>query len=98
MPLPVVRPSLTKDLATRYATQPAGEAFQVKDTLLPPGQVVRTGTTINATSIQGYNFQNPSGFEVKVLQGVTQMKDAQGSTSKQLSMFIQGFDNTKYHP
>lgn len=96
MPTPVTRPSLTTDLASRYATQRAGSAFDVKLTLKQPGQTVASGTTIDAVSQQGANFQSPNGFEVKVKQMDTQMKDAQGNSSKELSSYIKGFSNQKY--
>jgi len=96
MPIPVQRPSLTKTLEERYANQRAGGTFDVKQTLGGVGQTPVAGTTIDATSMQGNDFQSPNGFEVKVLQGKTQMKDAQGTTSKQLSRHLQGFSNIKY--
>lgn len=98
MPTPNPRPSLTTDLATRYQNQRAGGAFDVKKTLGAPGTEPASGTTIDAVSMQGASFQSPNGFEVKVKQGDTQMKDAQGTTSKQLSLYMQGFSNKKYKP
>lgn len=97
MPTPVTRPSLTKDLSERYATQRAGGTFDVKKILGNPGTVPAAGTTIDAVSGQATQFQSPKGFEVKILQGITQLKDAQGTTSKELSMYIKGFSNIKYH-
>jgi hypothetical protein len=96
MPTPVTRQSLTKTLEERYANQRAGGTFDVKKTLGGVGQTPVAGTTIDATSMQGNEFQAPNGFEVKVLQGKTQMKDAQGMASKQLSRYLQGFSNVKY--
>lgn len=99
MPTPTQRPSLTTDLQKRYSTQRAGGAFDVKQTLGGPGTSPAAGTTIDATSMQGNEFQAPNGFEVKAGKvGVTQLKDAQGNTSKQLSKYIQGFSNKKYKP
>jgi len=98
MPTPNPRPSLTTDLQTRYGNQRAGGAFDVKKTLGGPGTQPAAGTTIDATSIQGSNFQSPNGFEVKAKQGDTQLKEAQGTTSKELSLYIRGFSNKKYKP
>jgi hypothetical protein len=98
MPTPIERKSLTTDLQTRYSNQRAGGAFDVKKTLGGPGTNPATGTTIDATSMLGQEFQAPNGFEVKVQQGITQMKDAQGTTSKQLSRYLRGFSNKKYKP
>lgn len=98
MPTPNLRPSLTTDLQTRYNNQRAGGAFDVKKTLGGPGTQPSSGTTIDATSMLGQEFQAPNGFEVKVQQGVTQMKDAQGTTSKELSRYLRGFSSKKYKP
>lgn len=98
MPQPIERPSLTTDLQSRYSSQKAGGAFDVKKILGAPGTEPAAGTTIDAVSQQGANFQSPNGFEVKVKQGITQMKEAQGTSSKQLSLYIKGFNNKKYKP
>lgn len=98
MPEPINRQSLTTDLESRYAKQKAGGAFDVKETLGGPGTQPAAGTTIDAVSQQGANFQSPNGFEVKVKQGQTQFKEAQGTTSKELSLYIKGFSNRKYKP
>lgn len=98
MPTPSDRPSLKTDLLSRYSNQRVGSAFDVKRTLNNPNSSPAVGTTIDAESIQGANFQTPNGFEVKKSkQGITQMKDAntEGS-SKELSLFIKGFSNKKY--
>ena len=90
------RPSISKTLEERYASQKAGQAFDVKKTLGTPGSSPVKGSTIDAVSLSGASFQSPNGFEVKVTQGLTQMLDAQGNTSKQLSMYLRGFDNRPY--
>ena len=91
------RPSLTKTLDQRYISQHAGGAFEVKDVLGSPGTSPATGTTIDASSLNGSAFQSPNGFEVKLPTGQTQFKDAQGSgQSKELSRYIKGFSNIKY--
>ena len=93
---PTTRPSLTITLEDRYNTQKVGSAFDVKKTLGGPGTVPAPGTTINATSLNGKEFQNPDGFEVGVSTGMTQLEDAQGNTSKQLSVYMSGFSDQKY--
>jgi len=97
MPTPNERPSLSKDLLTRYSTQRAGGAFDVKDVLKNPGNTPLAGTVIDAASVKGATFQTPNGFKVKADQGgVSQLKDAQGNTSH-LSTYIKGFDGRRYH-
>lgn len=96
MPIPTERPSLSKDLATRYASQREGGAFDVKDRLGAPGSRPVVGTAVDNTSMNGQTFQSPNGFVVGANSGQTQMKDAQGTVSKQLSMYIRGFSNRKY--
>jgi hypothetical protein len=91
MPTPTLRSSLTKGLEDRYSTQRVGSAFDVKQTLN-----TKAGQIVDATSMQGAEFQSPSGFEVKAAQNGTQMKDAQGLSSKELSKYMQGFTNKKY--
>lgn len=100
MPTPIQRPSLTTDLASRYSTQRAGSAFDVKQTLGGPGTAPKKQSVIegDTKSQQGANFQSPNGFETDVLQGITQLKDAQGTKSKELSTYIKGFSNRKYKP
>ena len=104
MPTPITRPSLTKDLESRYATQPAGESFQVKDRLGPPGTTPAAGTTMPVNSHQAQMFMVPTDFLVKEMEGITQLKDAINSnnggpsTSLQLSVYMKGFDNRRYHP
>jgi len=96
MPTPIERQSLTKTLDQRYITQRVGGTFDVKSVLKSPSSSPAAGTIINATSNQSQEFQSPNGFEVKVSPGDSQMKDAQGSFSKQLSRYIKGFSNRRY--
>jgi hypothetical protein len=97
MPTPMPRPSLTTTLDQRYAQQHAGGAFEVKDVLGAPGTVPSPGEVIDAASQNGATFQNPNGFQVKMLQQVSQLKDVQAGNSS-LSLYIQGLDTRKYHP
>ena len=95
---PVDRQSLTTTLDIRYAKQHAGMAFDVKQILGGPGSVPAAGTTIDAVSQNANMFQSPIGFEVKPMIGITQLKDAQGVRSKELSTYIKGFSSVKYRP
>lgn len=97
MPIPVNRPSLTTTLDQRYATQRAGEAFDVKAVLGGPGAVPPSGETIDAVSSNGQSFQSPNGFWVSPKVQVSQMKDVQAGNSS-LSTYIKGLDTKKYHP
>lgn len=92
MPSTLPRPSLDTDLAARYQNQRVGSAFNVKETL----ESITPGRVIDADSLQGRNFQSPSGFEVKSGATGTQLKEAQGSVSQQLSRYMQGFSNRRY--
>lgn len=47
-------------------------------------------------SMKDVLYTNDSGFKLKAPLGVTQFKDATGNVSKQLSLYMQGFNNTKY--
>lgn len=99
MPNPLNRESLSKNLEDRYMTQRAGGAFQVKDILQAPGKVPASGTTIDAANAKGQEFQSPNGFLVKPKPGNdSQFKDAQGRSSKELSIHLKGFSNRKYKP
>lgn len=91
------RPSLKTDLVTRYSNQRVGEAFDVKATLGGPGQILPPGIVIDSISMNAINFQSPPGFEVKVQPLITQVKDAMGNSSGQLSRYMQGFNNTRYY-
>ena len=87
------RPSLSKDLETRYSSQRVGGAFDVKKTL----SALTPGSIINAISMQSNEFQSPNGFEIKIKQGDTQMKDARdGTKSKELSRYIKGISTKRY--
>lgn len=95
---PVDRESLTTTLDVRYGKQHAGMAFDVKQTLGNPGTVPAVGTTIDAVSMNANSFQTPVGFEVRPMIGITQLRDAQGVSSKELSTYIKGFSGVKYKP
>ena len=47
-------------------------------------------------SLQDAKYTVDPGFKLKTNIGITQFKDAVGSNSKQLSTYMQGFNNTKY--
>lgn len=96
MPLmPVDRQSSNKNLEDRYAKQPATSAgINVKQRI---GSAV-AGSTMPAPSMNATKFQTKPDFLVKSVVGITQMLDAQGTTSKQLSMHLNTFNNKKYSP
>lgn len=85
------RPSLEKNLETRYATQPVGGAYNAKDIVTQGGNVVSLGGSTYDT-----NYTVTKGFKTKMAAGVTELKDAVGGRSKQLSLYMQGFNNKKY--
>lgn len=102
MPQPSDRPSLTKDLATRYATQKAGGAFEVKQRLKPPGSSPHAGDRMPIDGNE--KFYTNDDFAVKQALGVTELLDAQEANnssspkSKEISLYIRGFNNRKYKP
>ncbi len=98
MPTPVPRPSLTTTLDVRYASQRAGEAFDVKAVLGNPGSVPAQGEIIDAASQNGANFQIQNGFQVRMLPQVSQLLAVQSNDTKGLSSYVNGLDTTKYRP
>lgn len=85
MPTPLQRPSLTIDLATRYATQTVGGAFDARD-------IIESGTDGLFASYQAQQFQLTNGFLTKEVQGVSDFKNNGGG----LSQYVQGLDTTPY--
>lgn len=100
MPLmPVDRQSLNKNLGGRYTLQPATSAgIEVKKRIGSPGSGPTPGSTMPARSMNSMRFQAPVDFWVKEVVGITQMLDAQGSISQQLSMHLRTFNNKRYCP
>jgi hypothetical protein len=98
MPTPTQRPSLTTTLDVRYAKQHSGGAFEVKNVLGQPGTEPLTGEVIDAASQLGATFQAPNGFQVRVLQQVSQLKAVQSGDTQGLSTYVYGLDTTRYHP
>ena len=85
MPIQQARPSLTTDLATRYATQQVGGAFDARD-------IIESGVDPLFASYQGTTFQNVNGFLTEQQVGVSDFKnDGNG-----LSTYVQGLNTTPY--
>jgi hypothetical protein len=85
MPIPTPRPSLTTDLATRYATQRVGGAFNDKN-------IIESGVDALFASFQSAQFQTKNGFLTKVQQGVSDFK----GEGKDLSIYVQGLSVVPY--
>jgi hypothetical protein len=83
--MPNPRPSLTTDLATRYATQNVGGAFDARD-------IIESGVDPLEASFQGAQFQNKNGFLTKVQQGVSDFKN----DGNNLSQYVEGLNTQKY--
>jgi hypothetical protein len=98
MPTPISRPSLTTNLADRYATTPVGGAFNVQKTLGSPGSAPKKQSVIegDTISMKANTFQSPAGFETNVLQQKSQLIDVQSNGNSGVSQFLQGFNNTPY--
>jgi len=100
MPTPAERPSLSKTIEERYATQRAGGAFEVKDRLKKPGQVPQSGERMPVDGNE--HLVSVDDFAVKQMQGQTEMLDAleantsSSPKSKELSLYIKGLDTRKY--
>ena len=96
MPQPSNRESLTKDLLTRYATQHAGGAYEVKDRLKKPKVSVEHADRMPIDGIQEKTWTVPN-FDTKPILKQTEMLDAIDETSsRELSTYIKGFSNKKY--
>ena len=85
------RPSLEKNLETRYETQTVGGAYNAKDIVIQGGNIVSLGGSTFDT-----NYTVTKGFKTKMGTGITELKDAVGARSKQLSLYMQGFNNKPY--
>jgi hypothetical protein len=88
MPTPIERTSLKTDLASRYASQQAGGAFNAKDITTEGGHSsLEKG---GGASLQS-SMWTPKGFKVKMAQAITEFKD------KALNFISgQGLDTRKY--
>jgi hypothetical protein len=96
MPDPTNRESIAKDINTRFETQRAGGAFDVKETLGSPNVDVPAGKMIDAKSANGQEFQNPNGFETRVPSMESRFKVVQSSGTKGVSKFVRGLDTRRY--
>lgn len=82
---PTPRPSLTTDLATRYANQREGGAFDAK----------KAGTPTSPSSLQEAQFEKTDTF-VKPIQGISNFKGTDTQNYKEISSLAQGIDVRKY--
>lgn len=87
------RESLKQDLATRYLKgAKAGGAYNVQTDVLTSGT--------NEKSLGGSTFDKlyttTKGFKIKMAQGQTELKDATGGSSKQLSIYTKGLNTIPY--
>ena len=102
MPTQPDRPSLSKTLEERYATQRAGGAFDVKQRLKAPNHAPAPGDRMPIDGNE--HLVSVDDFAVKPMIGVTELLDAQeanGSSSpqsKEMSLYIKGIDTHKYKP
>ena len=87
MPIPTPRPSLTTDLATRYATQKEGGAYDAKT----------AGTSTAPASVQAQQFENSDKFVVKEPLLISNYKGTANSNYTEVSAYAQGLDTRKYH-
>jgi hypothetical protein len=85
---PINRESINTPLEQRYIKNRVGGSFDAKT----------VGTSTVPTSLQEKNFTSTEGFKTKVQLGQSEFKDAQGTSSKQLSSLVKGFSNKKYKP
>ena len=85
MPTPTERPSIKTDLASRYATQPAGGAYNAKDVKNQPQDV-----SLNETLWEN----NPN--RIIPQQGVSNFKGTNVTPYVEISSLAQGLNTTKY--
>jgi hypothetical protein len=85
MPTPSPRPSLTTDLATRYATQKAGGAYDAKN-------IIESGVDALFASFQSSQFQIKNGFLTAQKLEVSDFKNDGGD----LSIYVKGLNTKKY--
>lgn len=90
------RPSIPTELHKRYDTMPTPMTKDVSNTLGNPHQSPAAGVASKTANANGQEFQSPNGFMMKSIIGETQLKDAQGTVSKQLSRYVRGLDNRRY--
>ena len=96
MPIPILRPSLTTNLESRYAHQHAGGAFEVKQILEPPGVSPPALSIIDAASMNGENFQFPNGFQVKMYPQSSQLLAIISENSLGISSYVENLDRRRY--
>jgi hypothetical protein len=87
MPDTTNRDSLVKNINDRYATQRAGGAFDVKETLGQPNTEVSPGKVIDAKSVSGQTYQTKNGFVAKSETGISQLKVVQSNGSDGSSQY-----------
>lgn len=88
----IERDSSKIGLADRYRLEKSGGAFDSKKDVKTSGSNEKS----IGTSASDVTYTNTKGFKIKMQQGQTELKDAQGTSSKQLSRYLKGFNNKKY--
>ena len=90
-------PSLTKTIESRYATQRCGGAFDVKERLKNPGVSIVHRDLMPIDGIDEKRWTVPH-FDTKPIIQETELLDVMnGNYSKELSVYMRGFSNKKYH-
>lgn len=94
----IERKSLTLTLEDRYLSQKCGGAYDAKSVVTKQGDRMPILASDGVSSaITETRWTNPN-FLIKASTMQTELKDASGDQSKQLSIFLQGFSNKKYKP
>lgn len=88
------RPSITKTIEERYATQREGGAFDIKTTLGNPGSHPRGRQPINGIQEKKWTVPNFQAFAVPQKSEFYEVGD--GINSLQRSVYMRGFDNRPY--
>ena len=83
------RPSLTTNLEQKYKTEHVGGSFDAKSITTDGKHSPILG------SIQSARYTK-AGFKTKMLDGQTELYEAQGTTSKESSIYMKGFSNVRY--
>lgn len=90
----VNRKSLTTSLVDIFNNNWAGGAFNVHDSVLTSG----TNAVSTGDSISDDLYTKVKGFKIKQGIGESEFREVNdGVNSLQLSIYMQGFDNTRYY-
>ena len=89
MPNTQERPSISTTLEQKYNDQHVGGAFDAK-------AIVVDGTRSPLQNSVLSTLRTPAGFKTKAIEGLTELKEINGESSLETSLYVKGFNNTRY--